>query len=93
MRLDSFLLTERGEVHNLTLSGYSDFGPKWTMDGKMMIWGSDRLGARAQGGYSVDWDVYGMFFTQEAFDRFQPDQGRICLIKGTGRKERKREEI
>jgi tricorn protease len=71
----------KGEIHNLTLSGYSDFGPKWAMDGKMMIWGSDRQGARAQGGYSVNGDVYGMFFSQEAFDRFNLTKEEFALIK------------
>ncbi len=71
----------KGKIHNLTLSGYGDFGPKWTMDGKMMIWGSDRLGARAQGDYSVNWDVYGMFFSQEAFDRFNLTKEEFALLK------------
>ena len=82
----------KGKVHNLTLSGYSDFGPKWAMDGKMMVWGSDRLGARAQGGYSVNGDVYGMFFSQEAFDRFNLTKEEFALLKGTGRKKRERPE-
>ena len=71
----------KGKIHNLTLSGYGDMGPKWTMDGKMMIWGSDRLGARAQGDYSVNWDVYGMFFSQEAFDRFNLTKEEFALLK------------
>ena len=81
----------KGEVHNLTLSGYGDFGPKWTMDGKMMIWGSDRLSARAQGGYSVNWDVYGMFFSQAAFDRFNLTKEEFALLKE--QEEEKVEEI
>ncbi len=71
----------KGEIHNLTLSGYGDFNPKWTMDGKMMVWGSDRQGTRAQGGYSVNWDVYGMFFPQEAFDRFNLTTDEFALLK------------
>ncbi len=79
----------KGEVHNLTLSGYSDFGPKWAMDGKMMIWGSDRQGARAQGGYSVNGDVYGMFFSQEAFDRFNLTKEEFALLKEQEEKKEK----
>ena len=71
----------KGKIHNLTLSGYGDFGPKWTMDGKMMVWGSDRLGDRAQGDYSVNWDVYGMFFSQESFDRFNLTKEEFALLK------------
>ena len=31
-----------GETVNLTESGYSDTNPKWVLDGKAMIWNSDR---------------------------------------------------
>lgn len=81
----------KGEVQNLTLSGYNDWGPKWVMDGKMMIWGSDNKGARAQGGGSVDRDVYGMFFTQEAFDRFNLTKEEFALLEEQ-EKEKKKEE-
>ena len=54
----------KGEIHNLTLSGYNNYIPKWSKDGKMMIWGSDREGTRQQSGDLSSNDVYGMFFTK-----------------------------
>jgi len=71
----------KGEIHNLTLSGYNSFGPKWTMDGKMMIWGSDRDGARQQSGELATADVYGMFFTKASFDRFKLSKEDLALVK------------
>jgi tricorn protease len=68
-------------VINLTLSGYDDMTPKWAMDGKMMIWGSDREGARQQAGYPITDDVYGMFFTKDAFDRFKLTKEEFALLK------------
>ncbi|MEN8202075.1 MAG: S41 family peptidase [Bacteroidota bacterium] len=79
------------EVKNLTLSGYNDVVPIWVMEGKMMLWGSDNKGARAQGGYSVDRDVYGMFFTREAFDRFNLTKEEFALLKEQ-EKEKEKEE-
>lgn len=70
----------KGEIRNLTLSGYSDAGPRWAMDGKMMIWASDKWGGRGTN-YAVGWDVYGMFFTQEAFDRFKLSKEELALLK------------
>ena len=67
----------KGEIHDLTRSGYDDSTPKWVMDGKMMIWGSTREGTRQQGGDSAGGDVYGLFFTRAAFDRFKSDEGRV----------------
>jgi len=61
----------KSEVHNLTQSGYDDVQPKWAMDGKMMIWGSTRDGALAQGGGSVSDDVYGMYFSKALFEPFK----------------------
>ena len=79
----------KGEIHDLTMSGYDNYSPKWVMDGKMMIWASDRLGMRAQGGYLSSGDVYGMFFTKAAFDRFNLTKEELALVKEQEEKEKK----
>ncbi|HUL44841.1 MAG TPA: S41 family peptidase [Bacteroidota bacterium] len=71
----------KGEIHNLTESGYDNNTPKWMMDGKMMIWGCDRQGTRQQGGDLSTSDVYGMFFTKAAFDRFNLTKEEFALVK------------
>jgi len=71
----------KGEIHNLTLNGYDDYTPKWSMDGKMMIWGCDRDGTRQQGGGLTSDDVFGMFFTKAAFDRFKLSKEELALVK------------
>ena len=40
-----------GDITNLTESGYSDGDPKWVLDGKAMIWSSDRAGYRSHGSW------------------------------------------
>lgn len=70
-----------GELKNLTLSGYEDVEPKWAMDGKMMIWGSTRQGNRGENGFTAEGDVFGLFFTQEAYDRFQLSEEDYELLK------------
>lgn len=79
----------KSEIHNLTLSGYNDYLPKWVMEGKMMIWGSDREGTLAQGGYLTSGNVYAMFFTQEAYDRFNLSKEEFALLKEQEEKEKK----
>ncbi|HWB91047.1 MAG TPA: S41 family peptidase [Puia sp.] len=79
----------KSPVIDLTLSGYNDGNPKWSMDGKMMIWGSDREGARQQAGYSITGDVYGMFFSKEAFDRFKLSKEEFALLKEVEDKSKK----
>ncbi|HTY60175.1 MAG TPA: S41 family peptidase [Bacteroidota bacterium] len=79
----------KGEIHNLTESGYDSNMPKWVMDGKMMIWGSDRRGARQQGGELITADVYGMFFTRAAYDRFRLTKEEFALVKEQEEKQAK----
>jgi tricorn protease len=60
-----------GEFVNITRSGYWDVAPRWAMKGEMMVWRSDRHGSRQQAGWPAQYDVYGAFFTREAWDRFR----------------------
>ena len=71
----------KGQLINLTNSGYDDFTPKFAMDGKMMIWGSDREGTLAQGGGATSGDVYGMYFTKASFDRAKLSKEEFALLK------------
>lgn len=81
-----------GKIRNLTLSGYSDSGAKWSKDGKRMTWISDREGARAENDRSVARDVYSMFFTKDGFDRFNLSKEEYDLLKEMEEKSKKEEE-
>lgn len=70
-----------GEVINLTKSGYSNLAPQWMMDGKMMMWFSDRDGMKNHASWGGEMDVYGMFFTQETYDRFQLNEEEYEILK------------
>lgn len=79
----------KGQLINLTNSGYDDFGPKFAMDGKMMIWGSDREGTLSQGGGNTSGDVYGMYFTKALYDRAKLSKEEFALLKETEEKTEK----
>jgi tricorn protease len=81
----------KGKIQNLTLSGYDDYAPEWALKGKMVLWGSNREGARAQAGYSVEGDVYGLFLSREAFDRFNLSKEEFALVKEQEEKKKKEE--
>ena len=81
-----------GKIRNLTQSGYSDSRAVWSSDGTMMTWGSDREGARSFNERSVGGDVYGMFFSQEAFDRFNLTQNELDLLKEKENKDKEEKE-
>lgn len=67
---------------NLTESGYYDYRPKWMNDGKQMIWFSNRNGLKsyATSGRSQA-DVYTMFFTQDAWDKYNMSEDDYKLMK------------
>ena len=72
----------KGKKINLTESGYQDYAPKWMMGGKMLIWNSNREGLRAQaasGGAQAD--VFAMFLTQDAYDKFRLNKEEYALWK------------
>lgn len=79
----------KSEIHNLTLSGYNDYGPKWGLEGKMMIWGSDREGNFSQAGYPTSGNVYAMYFTKDAFDRSNLSKEEYAVVKEQEDKDKK----
>ncbi len=81
----------KSEPTNLSNSGYSDGNGKWMMEGKMLIWFSDRDGMKNHGSWGGENDVYGMFFTQDAFDRFKLNKEDFALLKEQEEKEKKEE--
>ncbi len=70
------------EVVNLTQSGFNDSRPRWILDGKAMLWFTNRDGLKsvAQAG-GAQADAYGMFFSQEAWDTFRLSKEDYALIK------------
>src|SRR6056297_1083970 len=76
------LAADGSERINLTESGYYDTSPKWMNEGKQMIWFSDRNGLKsyATSGQSQR-DVYAMFFTQDAYDKYRMSEEDYKLMK------------
>jgi Tol biopolymer transport system component/C-terminal processing protease CtpA/Prc len=58
----------KGQLQNITQSGFSDEAPQWSSDGKQMIWKSDRNGLRGFSNSSRrQQDVYAMPFSGSGF--------------------------
>lgn len=65
---------------NLTLSGYEDLHPQWARGGRQFLWVSDRMGLHGTGGVAQT-DIYAMYLTREAWDRFRLDKTEYALLK------------
>ena len=76
--------TGKKAMENLTQSGYGDSRPKWVNGGKQLIWFSNRDGLKsfATSGGSQN-DVYTLFLTKDAYDRFRLSKEDFDLLKET----------
>ena len=77
---------------NLTESGFEDGRSKWILGGQAMIWASNRDGMKAaawSGGAQND--VYSLFFTRDAWDRFRLTKEEAALLKEIEEKKTKAE--
>lgn len=80
-----------GNITDLTNSGYIDGSAKWVMGGKAMIWFSDRFGMRNHASWGSQNDVFAMFFTQEAFDKFNMSKEEAELQDALDKENKKAE--
>ncbi len=71
----------KGKVVNLTRSGFDNAGARWGMDGTMMFWACSRDGAANVSGDPETYDIYGMFFSRDAYDRFRLSKPDYDLLK------------
>lgn len=82
----------KGEIHNLTNSGYSEGSPKWVLDGKAMIFQSDRSGYRSHGSWGSERDEFIMFFDQDAYERFRMSKEELALLEEKEKEEKEARE-
>ena len=82
----------KGEIHNLTESGYSDSNARWALGGKAVIWSSDRAGYRSHGSWGAHSDEYIMFLDAEAYDKFQMNKEELELYEEAEKARKEKEE-
>ncbi len=81
----------KGKLIDLTQSGFDNSTPKWAMNGKMMVWFSNRHGMKNVASHGNQLDAYGMLFTQTAYDRFKLSKEEFSLVKEKEDKEKEKE--
>lgn len=89
------LVDAAGQQHitYVTKSGYASYHPVWSTDGKTMTWLNEKFGLHGDGsGGGGQMDVFEMFFTQEAFDRFNLSPAEYDAVKGREEEEKKKKD-
>ena len=69
------------KVVNLTESGYTDYDPRWALDGEAITWRSDRYGMRSHGSWGAEDDIMFMALTPEAYDKLHLTEEEAALAK------------
>lgn len=77
------------QIINLTESGYSDGGAKWTADGRGVLYESDRRGYRSHGSWGSQDDVFVMWLDPEAFEKFNLTKEEKELADATAKATKK----
>ena len=82
----------KGEIRNITNSGYNDVNGKWVLGGKAMLFQSDRAGYRSHGSWGTEDDAYIMFFDLDAYEQFRMTKEEYARWKETNKEEQKKDE-
>ena len=70
-----------GKLTNLTNSGYFDAQPRWALNGEALLFTSERYGMRNHASWGSMEDVFIIFLTQDAYDRFTLSKEDYEIIK------------
>lgn len=70
-----------GKLHKITATGYFDEEPRWVLDGKALIWISERYGMRNHASWGSQYDVMMAFLTEDAYNRYRLSEEDYALVK------------
>ncbi|MCL1894331.1 MAG: S41 family peptidase [Holophagaceae bacterium] len=76
-------------IINLTKSGFSNGIPKFSADGSIIYWATDRESGRGLSNNSIADDVVAIFLTQDAWDKYTLNKDDFALFKEIEEKEKK----
>lgn len=70
-----------GKLTKITETGYFDENPKWVMDGKALLFLSERYGMRNHASWGSEYDVMLTFLDKDAFDKYRLSEEDYALLK------------
>ncbi|MDE6533113.1 MAG: PDZ domain-containing protein [Muribaculaceae bacterium] len=78
-----------GEQIRLTRTGYFDQQPRWSDDGKAILFASERYGMRNHASWGSENDVMMVFLTKDAYDRYRLSEEDFALLKEVEKEQKK----
>lgn len=80
---------DNGELIRITHTGYFDQQPRWSDDGKTLLFASERYGMRNHASWGSENDVMMVFLTKEAYDRYRMSEEDFELLKEVEKEQKK----
>ena len=80
---------EDGEIIPVTQSGYFDGSPRWSSDGKSIIFASEKYGMRNHASWGSMFDVMIAFLTKDAYDRYRLSEEDFALLQEVEKEQKK----
>lgn len=78
-----------GELIHITRTGYFDQQPRWSDDGKTILFASERYGMRNHASWGSENDVMMVFLTKDAYDRYRLSEEDFALLKEVEKEQKK----
>lgn len=82
----------KGDIIDLTGSGYMCSNPRFVLDGNAVLFRSDRYGMRSHGSWGSLQDVFICFLNQDSYDRFRLSKEDYELLKEVEKKAKEKPE-
>ncbi|MFN6178760.1 MAG: S41 family peptidase [Flavobacteriales bacterium] len=74
------------DVIDLTRSGYGGYHPEWSADGSAVYFYSSRDGMKNHASWGGQSNVYALFLTRQAYDRYKLNKEELELVKEAEKK-------
>lgn len=78
-----------GQLINITNDAYSNYNPRWVMNGNAVIFESDRYGMKNHASWGATADILMAFTNQEAYDRYRLSAEDFALLKEVEKSQKK----
>lgn len=72
---------ETGELTNITNDAYTNYNPRWVMNGNAIIYQTDRYGMKNHASWGSTQDVMIVFTNRDAYDRYRLSEEDFALLK------------
>lgn len=79
-----------GKLTKVTETGYFDSNPRWVMDGKALLFMSERYGMRNHASWGSQYDVMITFLDRDAYDRYRLSEEDYALLKEVKKSSKKK---